>query len=141
MLLLILLLFIPSAPAPAPAALATLTLHIENVRSSSGTLWVGIYESPADFLDRDKARLVYQPVHGTGATQVRIDKLVVGRRYAIAVFHDENDNGELDTNLVGLPAEPWAFSRPLQSWLRKPRFEEMSFVFDPRHGLPSLRLR
>ena len=30
--------------------------------------------------------------------------------YAIKLYHDENDNGLLDTNLVGLPSEGYGFS-------------------------------
>ncbi|MCP9236920.1 DUF2141 domain-containing protein [Lewinella sp. JB7] len=116
-------------------------LNVDNVREAAGTLWVGIYESEDDFLDRDKARLVSHRVTATGCEHVRIEGLVPGKAYAIAVFHDLNDNGELDTNFLGLPAEPWALSRPLRSWFRRPRFAEMSFVYDPRAGLPAVVLR
>ncbi len=30
--------------------------------------------------------------------------------YAVACFHDENNNGKLETNLFGIPREPWAIS-------------------------------
>ncbi len=30
--------------------------------------------------------------------------------YAIAVYHDRNKNGELDTNLLGIPKEAYGFS-------------------------------
>ena len=30
--------------------------------------------------------------------------------YAIKLFHDENSNGELDTNLIGMPSEGYGFS-------------------------------
>ena len=114
---------------------------VENIQVEAGTLWLGIYASEDDFLDRSKARLVHVPVSGVGSVDVRVDHLTVGKRYAIAVFQDENDNGELDTNFLGLPAEPYALSRPLRSWFRMPRFREMSFIFDPQRGLPPLRLR
>ncbi len=140
LLLLLSLLSAPLVPADRDGDLGTLVLRVDNIAAERGTLWVGIYESPADFLDREKARLVYHKVTGTGREEVPIPGLVVGKTYAIAVFQDENDNGELDTNLLGLPAEPWATSRPLRSWFRKPRFEEMSFVFRPEQGLPPLIL-
>ena len=140
LLLLVGLFSLTPRPPEAVNSVAT-SLSIENVRTSGGSLWIGIYESEEDFLDRDRARLVFQKVTASGRQAVFIDKLVPGKTYAIGIFHDENDNGELDTNLIGLPAEPWAFSRPLQSWLRKPHFKEMSFVFDPAVGLPTLRLR
>ncbi|WP_116127735.1 DUF2141 domain-containing protein [Lewinella sp. IMCC34183] len=140
-LLLLLYLFLPAAAPPADPEVATLVLRVENLQPSTGTLWVGIYRSADDFLDREKARLVHLPVGGSGTMRVPIDGLLVGHRYAIAVFQDTNDNGELDTNFLGLPAEPYALSRPLKSWFRMPRFREMSFVFDPQRGLPPLRLR
>ncbi len=140
-LLLLLSLLCTPAPPEGVGETATLVLRIENVQQAGGTLWAGIYESEEDFLNREKARLVHVPVSRTGTMDLRIDALTVGKRYAIAVFHDRNDNGELDTNLFGLPAEPYALSRPLQSWFRKPRFGEMSFVFRPEQGLPPLRLR
>ncbi|NJB86864.1 uncharacterized protein (DUF2141 family) [Lewinella marina] len=140
-LLLVLSLFFLAVAPPGGSPAATLVLEVANIRSSQGSLWVGIYESEEDFLNRERARLVRHPVRSTGSTRLAIDGLRVGKRYAIAVFHDENDNGELDTNLLGLPAEPYALSRPLQSWLRKPRFDEMCFVFSPDRALPPLRLR
>lgn len=142
LLLLLSLLSVPysSAEEELPTTVG-ITLSVENIRVGSGTLWIGVYESQADFLDRDRARLVYHKVTRLGTEQVYIDGLVAGKTYALGIFHDENDNGELDTNLLGLPSEPWALSRPLRSLLRKPRFEEMSFVLDPREGMPVLRLR
>jgi len=30
--------------------------------------------------------------------------------YAVMVFHDVNGNDKLDTNLLGMPSEPWGAS-------------------------------
>ncbi|WP_116106285.1 DUF2141 domain-containing protein [Lewinella sp. IMCC34191] len=137
--------FLTLPPAPvtfgARPDKGTLDVRIENIVTNAGTLWIGVYESEDDFLDRERARLIHQPVRHVGEAQVRIDNLTVNKRYAIAVFQDVNDNGDLDTNWLGLPAEPYALSRPLQSWFRAPRFEEMSFVFHPGEELPPMRLR
>ncbi|MEL7161671.1 MAG: DUF2141 domain-containing protein [Bacteroidota bacterium] len=107
----------------------TLRLEVDNVKAAKGKIWVGIYQSEADFLDREKARLVYVDVSTTGHTFVDIPDLVVGQKYALGIFHDVNDNGEFDTNWLGLPAEPWAFSGEPKTRLRLPRFEEVSFWF------------
>ncbi|MBB4079635.1 uncharacterized protein (DUF2141 family) [Lewinella aquimaris] len=136
---LVLLLLLLASP-PGANKTGTLVLRVDHIEEAVGSLWIGIYESEDDFLDRDKARLVRHTVTTTGCERVDIDKLTVGKRYAIAVFHDLNDNGELDTNFLGLPAEPWALSQSLRSWFRRPRFGEMSFVFDPDVGLPPLVL-
>lgn len=122
-------------------ATGALALAVTNVQQASGTIWVGVYESSEDFLNRDKARLVACRVNATGSVTMDIDGLVEGKEYALGLFHDLNDNGELDTNWLGLPAEPWAFSGQLRSKLRLPRFGEVSFVYRRNNRHQLLRLR
>jgi len=128
-------------PPPAEPVLRTLYFSVDNVRTARGTIWVGIYQSKEDFLDREKARLVAVKVNHEGRAIIEIPEMIVGQEYALGIFHDVNDNGEFDTNFLGLPAEPWAFSGKLRSRLRLPRFNEVSFRFDDREVLPALRLR
>jgi uncharacterized protein (DUF2141 family) len=48
-------------------------------------------------------------------------------RYAVKVFHDENSNQKLDTNLVGLPKEKWGVSNNVKAKLGPPDFKKMLF--------------
>ena len=50
-------------------------------------------------------------------------KGVPAGNYAVLLTHDENDNGKLDTNLVGMPVEGYGFSNNPQV-MRKPTFDE-----------------
>jgi uncharacterized protein (DUF2141 family) len=59
--------------------------------------------------------------------------------YAISAFHDENDNGKLDTNLIGIPTEDWCTSRNARGTLGPPSFEDAKFSF--RGGLVTLSAR
>lgn len=126
---------------PDPVVRKTMRMQVTNVRLAGGTIWVGVYKSAEDFLDREKALLVPVRITAVGDAYVDIPNLVVGEDYALAIFHDLNDDGEFDTNWLGLPAEPWAFSGRLASRLRLPRFEEVSFLFEGEITVPSLRLR
>ena len=58
-------------------------------------------------------------------THVRFDGVPAGR-YALMVIHDENGNGTLDTNLVGMPVEGYGFSNNPRV-MRKPTFDEAAF--------------
>jgi uncharacterized protein (DUF2141 family) len=51
--------------------------------------------------------------------------------YALVVFHDENDNGKIDHNFLGLPAEPLGFSNGFSPGLfaGMPSFEKLKFAF------------
>lgn len=52
--------------------------------------------------------------------------------YAIAVIHDENTNGKLDTSWLGIPTEGYGFSRGATRPLGVPSFSAASFPYDGR---------
>ena len=53
-------------------------------------------------------------------------------RYAIAVVHDENMNGKLDTSRFGIPTEGYGFSNDARALLGPPSFSAASFPYDGR---------
>ena len=143
-LLLIAVLFtgaVDLSAAAIPPATTTLRLKVDNVRSARGTIWVGIYEGEHDFLDRHKARLEHVRVDAEGAAYIELVGMVVGKRYAFGLFHDLNDNGDLDTNWLGLPAEPWGFTGEVRTRLRLPYFDEVAFRLSSTQSTTSVALR
>ena len=50
--------------------------------------------------------------------------------YALAVVHDENMNGKLDTHLPGIPREGYGFSNDASALLGPPSFYDASFKYD-----------
>ena len=49
---------------------------------------------------------------------------------SIAVIHDENMNGKLDTNWLGIPTEGYGFSNNASVLLGTPSFSAASFLYD-----------
>jgi len=47
--------------------------------------------------------------------------------YAVSVFHDENYNGKLDTNLLGIPREGVGASNDARGNFRPPKFGAAAF--------------
>lgn len=110
------------ATAELPGNLST-RLSISKVRSAQGNVFVAVYDR-SGWLVPGKFK-TYRTVRArTGEVTVSLPGLAKGR-YAVAVFHDENKNGVVDTNWLGLPKEGFGFSR--LSPLRVPRFDEVSF--------------
>ena len=62
-------------------------------------------------------------------------------RYAVVVFHDENDNGTLDHNWLHLPAEPLGFSGGFELSIHSgmPSFEKLQF--DLRQPAQTIEVR
>ncbi len=50
--------------------------------------------------------------------------------YAIAVFHDENGNGKLDKNFIGIPAEGVGVSNNRFPFIGPPSWKDAKFVLN-----------
>ncbi|PLK44761.1 DUF2141 domain-containing protein [Emticicia sp. TH156] len=48
-------------------------------------------------------------------------------QYSVRVYHDVNGNQKLDTNLIGIPKEPWGMSNNVKAVLGPPDFKESLF--------------
>ena len=88
---------------------AELTIVIEEIREPQGRVHIGVWSDPDGFAEGDK-RIAGASTEVKGDREVLTIKGLAPGTYAIAVYHDANDNGEFDTTLVGLPAEGLGFS-------------------------------
>jgi len=120
------------ASAQAPA---TLRLSIHGIRQAGAPIHVGVFNTASSFPKRELALAgkVY-PVDQAGTLELEI-KLPYGK-YALAIFQDLNGNGKMDTNILGVPTEPYGFSGSARTKWRSPAFEEAAFELrDPVQGL------
>ena len=58
--------------------------------------------------------------------------------YAIAVFHDENSNGKLDSNFMRIPREGVGASNAAKGHFGPPKFDAAAFHFVG--GRPELKI-
>jgi uncharacterized protein (DUF2141 family) len=49
--------------------------------------------------------------------------------YGISAIHDENNNGKLDTNFIGMPTEDYCASRNARGFMGPPRFTDAKFPY------------
>lgn len=108
----------------AQVSAADFTIEIRGVRSADGQVYVAVHgpASKATFPSGNGAVAGdRQPAH-VGALRFVVNDLSPGR-YAVTAFHDENDNGELDTNLLGIPTEGYGFGNDASATFGPPKFE------------------
>ena len=71
----------------------------------------------------DRNRLVGVAMRArSGSQQVAFAQLPPGR-YAVIVIHDQNDDGRLDANALGVPTEGYGFSKDARGFLSAPSFD------------------
>lgn len=104
----------PVAPSLSEAPrgdrpVGVLRVEIANVEAFEGSVVVAAYDSEERFLapHAERARAVVRAT--SDPTVVELHDVPEGR-VALAVFHDVDDDGVLDTSLVGYPTEPFGFS-------------------------------
>ncbi|MCE7041150.1 DUF2141 domain-containing protein [Dyadobacter sp. CY312] len=107
------------------AAPVTLKVEITNVKKAQGKLMIAIYKPDEKFGEGVPAISGIEEVKSIGSKTVPFD-LEPGK-YALALFHDLNGNGELDKNFVGLPKEPYGFSKDFRPKFSAPSFEDCAF--------------
>lgn len=94
----------------------------------------------------DKERFLKQCAYSAsapaqaGETTVSV-KGVPSGTWAVLAYQDENGNGELDRNLIGIPKEPYGFSRDARSKFGPPRFEDAAIEVGEAQATANVRLR
>ena len=109
---------------------AELTVRLDNA-PADGMLIFQVYDAADAFGDlRDPAHQIAMPAVGEGV--YRLDNIADGR-IAVLVFHDENGNGVLDKNFIGIPRETLAISNNYQP-KGPPSFSRASFELDDQQS-------
>jgi uncharacterized protein (DUF2141 family) len=103
----------------------TLIVKITGLHSGKGQVRIAVFNSAETWLGEHPVYSSTIKVDGQTVTWT-INDVPYGD-YGIAAFHDENSNGKMDRNLVGVPKEPYGFSNNLTVILRAPRWEKAKF--------------
>jgi len=126
--------------AAGPASAARIIVTIDGLKTAQGNVFVGLYASPAKFLQGNQADAQRRVRASTGPVTVAFDNLPPGT-YAVGAFHDENANDHLDTNFLGLPTEGYALSNGVRAVMAKPTFQQAAFSVGNGDKPVSLHIR
>lgn len=112
---------------PWIAVAGEVTIDIIGLESNKGKAIVGVYANPDRFLEDDGALQIDCPTEKIKDLKTSATCNLKPGTYAIAVFHDENNNDELDSNFIGIPKESVGFSQNPSFSFGPPDFEEADF--------------
>jgi uncharacterized protein (DUF2141 family) len=108
-------------------AQGSLEVTVENIKEAKGTIRVGLFTNENDFLKKVADGKVVKA--NVGTVTVVFENLKRGD-YAVSVIHDENENGELDTNVVGIPKEGFGFGNNAMGTFGPPSFDKAKITLD-----------
>jgi len=108
------------------AAAAELRVRVTNLESNAGDVHVAVYKTPEAFPKKDGMVAEKSVSIANGAATATFPGLEPGL-YAVAIYHDENNNNEFDQVIFGIPLETYAFSNGAVANFGPPDFSEAAF--------------
>ena len=124
-----LLFMTPFVYKQAKTETVSITVTVEDIRSNSGSVGIALYEEGADFPDGEPLKAESISLRGSGSVEYTFEDVPAGD-YAVAVMHDENDNGDMDFNEYGMPMEGFGFSNEAMGDMGPPDFDMAAFTAD-----------
>ncbi len=119
-----------------------LIIEIQNIQKQSGSIHVALYDDSDDFPKEQGKKLGLKKKINEVLEQggIIIKNLSPGS-YAIAIYHDENDNNRFD-KLLSIPLEKYGFSNDAPVFFGPPSFSDASFELNKNiNSTISIKLR
>ena len=109
-----------------------LILRLNNVQNK-GTMFISLCSAADQWTDNGKYRFTL-PVTKGGTVDFTLTGIPKGK-YSIAIFQDVNMNGKMDTNLFGVPTEPYGFSNNIKPVFSAPTYQECNVQYSTENQL------
>ena len=111
-------------------------IHVKilGIRNSAGTVACALFKGPDGFPTEYMHSATNIMMMKVQDRQARCDFAdIPPGTYALAVIHDENKNGKLEANWVGVPTEGYGFSNDAKALMSAPSFDAASFPYNGRN--------
>jgi len=117
----------------APGVAGDLLITVRDIQSDSGRVYVAVHAPRKDVKFPEAAGMISGGwwLARAGELSIMFRDLPTGQ-YAVNAFHDANGNGDLDTNIIGMPIEGYGFGNGATGIVGPPGFDEASVLVGTR---------
>jgi uncharacterized protein (DUF2141 family) len=128
----LLMISLASSASEDPESVFNTALRIEitGLQSAEGNIYIAVYDSKDTWLGKETVLeqqvVIAEARSEEGLVSTELD-LPPGE-YALSIYHDTNDNGDLDTNFIGIPKEPVALSNNARPKFGPPKYKDAVFT-------------
>lgn len=110
-----------AAFSASAAHAAELNVDVKGLNSDKGEVFLALYNTAETWMK--KPFKVERKAAAKGSTVVTFANLPEGD-YALSVYHDEDGDRKMARNAVGMPLEPWGFSKDAMGMFGPPAFDD-----------------
>jgi uncharacterized protein (DUF2141 family) len=107
------------------AGAADLTVYVDDVKTTDGNVTVAVFNSAESFL---KKPMQFAGTPAALKGNVLTVKNLPEGEYAFVILHDANSNNKMDSNMIGIPTEDYAFSNNAMGKMGPPSYEAAKFT-------------
>ena len=118
-----------AARAEDAGASNSIKVVVEGFHSNSGEADCVLFGSPEGFPSDSEIAIKRTTSKIEKKQAVCVFSGIAVGEYAVSVFHDENANGKLDRNLVGIPKEGVGASNDAVEKVGPPKFDDARFAY------------
>lgn len=136
-----LLSFIPHAESQSGVNAAKLQVEITGVRNDRGVLLISLYNQEEGFPDNPSRSISKRMLKSAAGKVITEWSELAAGSHAIAVLHDENSDGKMNTNLIGIPIEGFGFSNNKLGLAGPPSFQRASIELKRGFNKTIIKLR
>ena len=115
----------------------SIKVTITNIDSSEGTIQVGLYDLGDHFLEKTYKSIAIKAKKGS--VEVVFEN-IPNNTYAISLYHDEDDNKELNKLFGIIPTEPYGISNNAKESYSAPLWEKAKFKLENQNITQSISL-
>ena len=138
----LLILVLGSSFAMAEGLTGILIVEISGLKEASGNVYIAVYDSDSTWLGDEM--VLAQKVSIADALEgdlVRTELLLPLGDYALSVFYDQDGDGKLNTNFIGMPKEPIALSNNAVAKFGPPQYDDAVFSLGAQPLIQSLSMK
>ena len=105
-----------------------LTVIISGFDNDEGVVKIALSDTQEDYEAKDQAYRGEETIIKDKSAILTFEKIPFGE-YAIKIYHDEDNDNELDTNFLGMPVEEYGFSNDARGSFGPASWEDAKFLF------------
>jgi uncharacterized protein (DUF2141 family) len=105
----------------------TVEVIITGIRSEKGQVVIGVFKDDESF-QKEKSFMEKRFVkRGISNREMRVHFSLETGTYGLSLLDDENSNGKMEFNFLGIPKEGFGFSDYYHKGIKKPKFDSYKF--------------
>jgi uncharacterized protein (DUF2141 family) len=125
----------------ANAGNGNLTVMVDGFRNKNGQVCASLYSRSNGFpMQQNRADSIKCVRINKITSGIKFDNLTPGS-YAVAIFHDANSDGKLNTGLFGIPSEGLGCSRNPKGGVGAPSFQDAAILVVGSSDVIQVQLR